>query len=240
MNADGSGETRLTGPGFAFLPKWSPDGSKIAYSGYTELIFDVYEMSADGTGQTRITPAPAKAQAADWSPDGKRFVFASFRDGPNQIYVMNADGSGQTRLTDDAGGDADPTWQPLSSADLSLAVGARTSARTRVVTYTIRAANAGPSAATDVVVRDAIPAQSQLVSARASSGGCSIATARTVVCNLGSVAPGDAGSVAVTVRFGARAKPRRARITNTAEVASSTADPSPANNSATLTSTIRR
>jgi Tol biopolymer transport system component len=242
MNADGSGETALTGPRFAYLPKWSPDGRKIAYTDYTEFA-DVFEMNADGSNQTRITPSPAKAAHADWSPDGTRFVFSTYRDGINQIYVMNADGSAQTRLTNDLRNDTYPAWQPIPSADLSLDLGARASARTRMVTYSIRVADAGPSPAAAVVVNDTIPAQSTAVAARPSQGRCktssNTARPRTVVCSLGFLSAGAAASVQVDVRFARRPLPRTLRITDTADVTSSTPDQNLPNNTASVAATIR-
>ena len=243
MNADGSGDTPLTGPRFAYLPKWSPDGRKIAYTDYTET-FEVYVMNADGTGQARITPDSAKAAGADWSPDGTRFVFSTFRDGIDQIYVMNADGSAPTRLTNDTRNDTYPAWQPIASADLSLELAARASARARVVTYSIRVADAGPSPATDVVVRDTIPAQSLLVAARPTQGQCTSPAKRppgprTVVCDLGSVGAAGTASVQLDVRFNAKPVPRTLRITDTAAATSSTPDPNLPNNSASVRSTIK-
>ena len=75
MNADGSGQRRLTNaaadpapPGCAgeFNPAWSPDGREIAIvSGLSPTI---YVMNADGSGQRELTPGFSPA----WSPDGGR------------------------------------------------------------------------------------------------------------------------------------------------------------------------
>jgi TolB protein len=81
---------------------------------------DVYVMSSDGSGVTRLTSSPGFDVAPAWSPDGSKIVFASDRDniviGPaavaTKIYVMNADGSAQTRITDGTTVDANPSWSP--------------------------------------------------------------------------------------------------------------------------------
>ncbi len=114
MNADGSGQTRLTNnPAADSGPTWSPDGSKIAFSSDRDGNSDIYVMNADGSGQTRLTDNPAGDAGPIWSPDGSRIAFTSNRDGNGEIYVMNADGSGQTRLTNiEFGSAADPTWSP--------------------------------------------------------------------------------------------------------------------------------
>jgi tricorn protease-like protein len=56
MNADGTGQTRLTNDAASdFLPAWSPDGSKIAFN----KGFDIFVMNADGSAQTRLTSSAA-------------------------------------------------------------------------------------------------------------------------------------------------------------------------------------
>ena len=58
MNADGTGVTQLTSTStFEFFPVWSPDGTKISYTGNTLAPdnLDVYVMSTDGSGITRVT-----------------------------------------------------------------------------------------------------------------------------------------------------------------------------------------
>jgi Tol biopolymer transport system component len=118
MNADGTGQTRLTiNAGLDFSPSWSPDGSKIAWSSDRDGYREIYVMNADGTGQTRLTFDPAAVLASDnypaWSPDSSKIAWSSDRDGiHSEIYVMNADGTGQTRLTFNTADDEYPTWSP--------------------------------------------------------------------------------------------------------------------------------
>ena len=122
MNADGSGQTRLTdNPGPDLYPNWSPDGRRIAFRSYRDGKVDIYVMNADGSDQTRLTDNEGwYVSNPSWSPDGRLITFTSNRDDPDpnddnrtlDIYVMNADGSGQTRLTDNEARDTQPSWSP--------------------------------------------------------------------------------------------------------------------------------
>ena len=116
MNADGTGQTRLTNnQAFENDPAWSPDGSKIAFGSDRDGNGEIYVMNADGTGQTRLTNNSAEEWYPAWSPDGSKIAFQSDRDGNGEIYVMNANGTGQTRLTNNPAEEGAPAWSPDGS-----------------------------------------------------------------------------------------------------------------------------
>ena len=121
MNADGSGETRLTNSNTAdYEMAWSPDGSRIAFiSARHDHLGDLFVMNADGSGQTFIA-GPARHPA--WSPNGDRIAFTGLPSDftpESYIHVVNADGSGETLLTETES-DAEiqnftPYWSPDGS-----------------------------------------------------------------------------------------------------------------------------
>ncbi|MYB75851.1 MAG: VWA domain-containing protein [Chloroflexi bacterium] len=113
MNADGSGQKRLTDdPANDVAPHWSPDARRIAFASNRAGNFDIYVMNADGSEVAQLTDDPGDDFAPRWSPDGRKLAFYSERENNVDVYVMNADGSGQTRLTFDRGRELAPTWSP--------------------------------------------------------------------------------------------------------------------------------
>ena len=56
MNADGSGQMRLTNsPGWDVGPSWSPSGTQIVFESDRDGDVRVYVMDADGTNVRRLT-----------------------------------------------------------------------------------------------------------------------------------------------------------------------------------------
>lgn len=113
MNADGTGRRALTsGPADDWLPVWSPDGTRIAFTSNLHGNNEIYIMDEDGGNLTRVTNNPASDRAASWSPDGTQLIFQSDRSGDWEVYRINIDGTGETRLTFMSGPDYVPMWSP--------------------------------------------------------------------------------------------------------------------------------
>jgi hypothetical protein len=74
--------------------------------------FEIYVMTAEATGLTRLTNNVASDYAPSWSPDGSKIAFTTSRFGNLEIAVMNGDGSGVARLTNDTRVDEVPAWSP--------------------------------------------------------------------------------------------------------------------------------
>jgi Tol biopolymer transport system component len=104
MNADGSGQKRLTThSAWDDNPAFSADGSRILFSTDRNGHFDVYSMNLSGGSLQRLTTSTANDFAPVWSPDNDRIAFVSDRRGNLETYLMKVDGSGQTRITDHVG-----------------------------------------------------------------------------------------------------------------------------------------
>ena len=113
LNSDGTNLHYLGVLGFQ--PKFSPDGTKLAYASITSGNWEIYICNADGTGAQKLTNNTSNEFAPVWSPDGSKLVFHSDRDGNSEIYVMKSDGTQMQRLTNDPAYDAQAKWSPDGS-----------------------------------------------------------------------------------------------------------------------------
>lgn len=64
-------------PGEEMFPRFSPDGSRIAYSANYDGNIDVYTVPTMGGVPTRVTYHGMFDRVIDWYPDGKQLLFAS-------------------------------------------------------------------------------------------------------------------------------------------------------------------
>jgi Uncharacterized protein related to the periplasmic component of the Tol biopolymer transport system len=64
--------------------KFSPDGTKIAFTGSYEGNADVYVMPAEGGEPQRVTFGPEGDKVLGWTPDGK-IAYASTAGSPGYV-----------------------------------------------------------------------------------------------------------------------------------------------------------
>ena len=114
INADGSGETRLTAVATTdFYASFTPDGRQILFSSRRDGGFLMYAMGSDGSNVQRLGPAHIGGiYAPAVSPEGQRVTFTAAQDGNQQVWVMNWDGSQLQQLTHTDGNNVDPVWSP--------------------------------------------------------------------------------------------------------------------------------
>jgi Tol biopolymer transport system component len=128
MDADGTNQTNLTNTPDTNegQPAWSPDGTKIAFTGPGDFnedgsggLGDVYVMDVDGTDRTNLTDTPDFLEfQPSWAPSGAQITFV--RQLPGEIiseqldiFVMDANGQiPATNLTNTDASERDPAWSP--------------------------------------------------------------------------------------------------------------------------------
>ena len=107
------------------------------------------------------------------------------------------------------------------------------------LTYTINVTNSGPSTANDVEITDELPDGTTFVEGVDGNGAtvCALVQPGTVICDLGSMAPGASVTVYLTVTVDPSLPPD-AVLENTATVTSSTPDPDLSDNAATESTNV--
>ena len=84
-------------------PKFSPDGSKIAFSGNYDGNLDVYVTPSTGGIPTRVTWHGGSERVLDWHPDGSQVLFASSRKSGrqrySQFYLISEEGGPAEKLS---------------------------------------------------------------------------------------------------------------------------------------------
>lgn len=92
-------------------PRWSPDGSELAFSGArTRGSIDLYTIGADGSGPRRLTFGDDLFMGS-WSPDGLRLAFTVRADSGARVGIVRRDGSSRLELPPLATDDP-PDWSP--------------------------------------------------------------------------------------------------------------------------------
>ena len=117
VRPDGSGGRELTSSGDALMPRWHPEGDRIAYLSRASGTAAIQVMNVDGSGGLQITPDGDDVLQFSWSPDGRKILYAALTHDPASdtvsfgIRIVNADGSGMRRLTSE-NIDTAPIWSP--------------------------------------------------------------------------------------------------------------------------------
>lgn len=178
-------------------------------------------VAVDSTGSIYITGETSGTGAA-----GKKLPQIPFPTTPGAFQSTFAGGS--------TGGDfpVDAFVTKIAFADLAVSASAPGSVKShQTLTYTVTAANAGPSPV-NAVVRDALPKGVAFISA---SPGCSISkgTPRVVTCAVGVIPPGSSVSLTVVAKAGSAGS-----VSNTITVDGNGADLTPADNAATVITTV--
>jgi TolB protein len=87
LTADGTQETFLsTG---AVYPRWSPDGTRIAYRTYEG---DIYSIRPDGTDLRPLATLAGDELNPEWSPDGRQIAYWRAAANTYELWLMDADG----------------------------------------------------------------------------------------------------------------------------------------------------
>jgi TolB protein len=125
MDYDGANQHELTNlHSISLTPRWSPDGSRIAftcyapYKGITSAQICMYSMD---TGKVISFPRfPGTNITPGWSPDGTQIIFSSSMQGNPELYVSDINGGRPKRLTQSSGANMSPAWNPKTGQTIAF------------------------------------------------------------------------------------------------------------------------
>jgi len=103
VNKDGGTANRLSSPsGAEGFARFSPDGSKVAFSGNYDGNYDIYVIPTLGGLPTRITYHGMADRLTDWFPTGDQLLYTSSRESGkqrfSQFYQVSANGGISKKL----------------------------------------------------------------------------------------------------------------------------------------------
>ena len=101
--------------GLYLFPRWSPDGSRLAYGLFNQSQFGsafIKVANADGSGAVTVANNAIDSSTFTWSPDGSRIAYVG---NDNSVYIAQTDGSGSVKLPNAPTGIRDLDWSPDGS-----------------------------------------------------------------------------------------------------------------------------
>lgn len=93
-------------------PKWSPDGTKIAYVSFESGDSAIYVQDITTGARQLLSARKGINGAPAWSPDGSRMAMSLSYTGNPQIYVMNLASRQETPITTGLSINTEPVWAP--------------------------------------------------------------------------------------------------------------------------------
>jgi len=109
---DGANGRQLTHDNaLSVSPALSPNGRRLAYTGYQAGYADIYLIDLTTGARIRLVKFPGTNSGARFSPDGNQLACSVSKDGNPELYIIGLTG-GARRLTHTRGSESSPAWSP--------------------------------------------------------------------------------------------------------------------------------
>lgn len=109
---DGANGRQLTHDNaLSVSPALSPNGRRLAYTGYQAGYADIYLIDLSTGARVRLVKFPGTNSGARFSPDGNQLACSVSKDGNPELYVIGL-GGGARRITHTRGSESSPAWSP--------------------------------------------------------------------------------------------------------------------------------
>jgi Tol biopolymer transport system component len=113
LSADGPPALLIHSSAVDSLPRFSPDGKRLAFVSYRSGSGEIWLANADGGNERQLTNLRAHiAGFPRWSPDGKRIAFHARIPSLSQVYVLDVASGFPRQITNDSSESGTPSWSP--------------------------------------------------------------------------------------------------------------------------------
>lgn len=125
MDYDGANQRPLTSlRSIALTPRWSPDGSRIAFTCFAPAFgvvsAQICMYSLDNGRPVAFARFRGTNSAPSWSPDGSQIMFSSSMQGNPELFAVDANGNRPKRLTFATGASTSPAWNPKTGQTVAF------------------------------------------------------------------------------------------------------------------------
>jgi Tol biopolymer transport system component len=110
-SADGDNQTQLTNFNSSLVgsPRWSPDGTSIAFSARSDVHAAISVISARGGKPRMLSSKESEEKRPGWSPDGRWIFFTSDRGGKMRLWKTKIAGGDPVLVSEDPRFDVQPS-----------------------------------------------------------------------------------------------------------------------------------
>jgi TolB protein len=116
MDADGEASRYVTDGSFlALTPRFSPDGSRVAYLGFRQAKPRIWVEDLGSGREGQLGDFAGMTFAPRFAPDGRSLLMTLAQNGNSDLYVWDIATRRATRLTQEAAIDTSPSFSPDGS-----------------------------------------------------------------------------------------------------------------------------
>ena len=109
---DGNNNLSISrGMGSSYDPKFSPDGTKLAFLSNSGGNIELYICNADGSNINQLTHKNGRTDVFDWSGDSQSLVYDNIKDEGSSINVININSGKNEDLTGENAVNINPNFQ---------------------------------------------------------------------------------------------------------------------------------
>ena len=93
-------------------PRWSPDGSTLAFISDRSGYANIWTIAADGGEPQQVSPEAFEQGEPHWSPDGRRIAYTRNQDADIQVMITEIASGRSDKVSTERGVNTNISWTP--------------------------------------------------------------------------------------------------------------------------------